>query len=77
MQKRGEFNMVGEPAFYTQFLVYVKNTAGNATIPDFYEDYKPVGESVWQELADEGLVKTVKGKIVLTEKGESVLADST
>lgn len=69
--------MVGEPAFYTQFLVYVKNTAGNATIPYFYEDFEPVGERVWGELADQGLVKTAKGKIVLTEKGESMLADST
>lgn len=53
-------------------LVYIKNTKGNATQPDFVEDHAPIGKWLWDDLHSAGLVRVGQnGKIRLTKKGNS------
>lgn len=61
-------------ACYKRALQYVKNTGGGATREIFIEDHEPVGETLWSALADT-YIKTVTGRIYLTDKGEVALKD--
>lgn len=56
-------------------LQYIKNTNGGATRDIFVEDHEPIGEMLWRDAYDLELVDiNSNGFVVLTEKGEKVLA---
>lgn len=56
-----------------QYLQYVQNTGGNATISGFDDDWEPIGPSLRRELMPEFMVENVAGKIELTEAGKAAL----
>ncbi len=56
-------------------IQYVKNTNGGATRAHFFEDHEPIGELLWNDLDNAGLVRTDgNGRIHLTDKGIAELA---
>lgn len=57
----------------SEMLRYVENTAGNATLQNFIEDWEPIGNLCWEDLSKAGLVCLIDGKIKLTFAGEEVL----
>lgn len=47
-------------------LEYVRNTGGNATLRDFFDDHAPVGRELWRELVKTGRVEiNGAGKVAL------------
>lgn len=57
----------------SEMLKYVENTAGNATLQNFIEDWEPVGNLGWEDLSNAGLVCLIDGRIKLTFAGQEVL----
>lgn len=58
-------------------LEYVRNTGGNATRAMLIEDFEPVGEALWNEMADLGLVLVGgDGRVRLTQSGKEALRDA-
>lgn len=54
---------------------YVSNTNGYATKAHFAEDHEPVGEQLWDDLKNAGLVREDEYlRIFLTDAGEKLLA---
>lgn len=58
-----------------QALQYIRNTAGNATVANFVEDWEPVGGIEWDLLTRQYLAQEKDGKIYLTDRGEQRLAE--
>jgi phage terminase large subunit-like protein len=57
-----------------EFLAYVRNTNGGATIANFIEDWEPIGSMVWDELQTGGLARVGQtGRLELTEAGARLL----
>ena len=52
------------------YLSYVRNTAGNATLANFIEDWEPVGHMAWDQLQLLELVCLVGGRVHLTPQGD-------
>lgn len=54
---------------------YVKNTNGCVTRAHFAEDHEPIGEQLWDDLKNAGLVREDEYlRIFLTDAGEKLLA---
>lgn len=56
-----------------QYLQYVRNTGGNATIATFDDDFEPIGPMVRKELMPAYIVEQPDGKLALTDKGTAAL----
>jgi hypothetical protein len=52
-----------------QYLQYVQNTGGNATVATLDDDYEPIGPMVRKELMPKFMFETSEGKLALTEAG--------
>lgn len=64
--------------FDHQALQYVVNTAGQAGIAEFEDDFAPIGARLWERLSAAGLVTVdERGAVCLTAAGVAVLADET
>ena len=61
---------------HKQYLHYVINTGGHATVANFDEDWEPIGPMLRAELFPDFIVENEDGKIVLTEAGKSALETS-
>lgn len=48
-------------------IQYIKNTGGNATLADFVEDHEPVGQKLWEDLVQKGMVEIVNGKVAVKD----------
>lgn len=57
----------------SDLLKYIENTAGNATLQNFIEDWEPVGNLGWDDLSKAELVTLEGNKVVLTDKGREYL----
>lgn len=58
-----------------QYLHYIQNTGGNATIAGFDDDWEPIGPKVRAEIMPT-YAQQADGKLVLTEAGKAeVLSD--
>jgi len=53
-----------------QYLQYVKNTGGNATVTGFDDDWEPIGPMVREELMPTYMVENPEGKLILTDIGK-------
>lgn len=60
-----------------QYLQYVHNTNGGASVANFVEDYEPIGGMVWNELVSRGLAEERDGRIHLTPLGEEALRNAS
>jgi len=61
-------------AFSMQALEYVKNTAGNATVKHFEEDFEPIGGLMWSDLVESNLAfEGEDGYVRLTDAGRKML----
>lgn len=58
---------------YRQFLEYVRNTAGNATVAHFDEDWEPVGPFVRREIMPDLVITDDAGFLLLTDQGRAAL----
>lgn len=56
-----------------QYLQYIVNTGGNATVDGFDDDWEPIGPTLRRELMPEFVVET-DGKLALTEAGKAALS---
>lgn len=57
-----------------QSMKYIRNTAGNATLAQFKEDWEPIGDALWTSLTSKDLATiSPTGKVVLTEAGDKTL----
>ncbi|MBE7420635.1 MAG: terminase large subunit [Ideonella sp.] len=64
--------------FDHQALQYIVNTAGQAGVAEFEDDFAPIGTRLWEHLAAAGLVTVdERGAVCLTAAGVAVLADET
>ena len=55
---------------FMQYLRYVHNTCGRATVSHFMEDWKPLGQRLWAEMLQIGLVyEDPNGHIRVTDRG--------
>lgn len=57
-----------------QYLQYVVNAGGNATIATFDDDFEPIGPMVRQELMPTYITEQPDGKLALTDKGNAALS---
>lgn len=58
----------------TTALKYVRNTAENVTLSEFYLAHAPIGLQLWDGLRAEGMVEiNHDGAIALTTRGEKFL----
>lgn len=62
---------------HKQYLQYVINTGGYATVDNFDEDWEPIGPMLRADLMPEFIVENDGGKIVLTEAGKAALETSS
>lgn len=55
-------------------MKYIRNTAGNATLAHFKDDFEPIGDRLWTSLTSKDF-STISptGKVVLTEAGDKAL----
>jgi hypothetical protein len=58
--------------YWLQKLRYVENTAGNATVADFDDDWLPIGPRLREHLMPR-YVEERDGKLFLTPAGEAEL----
>ncbi len=70
VERGGEMN-----SYYKQYLKYIKNTDGHATLENFIEDWEPIGQTVWNDLIRFKSVEIIGNKIYLTKKGEEQLKE--
>lgn len=69
LSPRREARAVG---LHDQYLHYVGNTGGGASVADFVEDFEPIGETVWREMIAADLVMVDgAGRIYLTASGHN------
>lgn len=55
-------------------MKYIRNTAGNATLTQFQEDFEPIGDRLWTSLTSKDFATINEaGKVVLTRAGDKVL----
>lgn len=55
-------------------LIYIRNTAGNATLSHFVEDHEPVGPWLWRDVTAAGFAEVnAQGKVALTPAGTELL----
>jgi hypothetical protein len=59
-----------------QYLEYIVNTGGYATVAGFDEDWEPIGPMLRRELMPRWLAEE-NGKLVLTEAGKLALPKET
>ena len=52
-----------------QYLDYVVNTGGNASVAAFDDDWEPIGPMVRKELMPRYMVVGPNGKLALTDEG--------
>jgi hypothetical protein len=58
-------------------MVYVRNTAGNATKAHFFDDHDPIGPWLWDVLEKGQFIEVnAAGKVVLTEKGKAEIPEN-
>ena len=57
-----------------QYLQYVINTGGNATVATLDDDYEPIGPMIRRDLMPAYIVENAAGKLELTEAGKAELA---
>lgn len=56
-----------------QYLQYVQNTGGNATVAQFDDDWEPIGPMLRGELMPTYITEMPDGKLALTEAGKAAL----
>lgn len=57
-----------------QYLQYVKNTGGNATVAGFDDDWEPIGPMLRKDLMPTYIVEDLNGKLHLTAAGDAALS---
>ncbi len=61
-------------AHQKQYLQYVINTGGNATVATLDDDYEPIGPMIRRDLMPTYIIENEAGKLELTEAGKAELA---
>ena len=56
-----------------QYLQYVINTGGNATVETLDDDYEPIGPMIRRDLMPKFIVEGADGKLDLTKAGREAL----
>ncbi len=59
-----------------QYLQYVQNTGGNATVAGFDDDWEPIGPTLRKDLMPTYIFEKSDGKLALTEAGRAELVGS-
>jgi hypothetical protein len=57
-----------------QYLKYVANTNGHATVANFDEDWEPIGPQLRRDLMPRYFIENAGGKIVLTDEGRAAIS---
>lgn len=59
-----------------QYLQYVINAGGNATIATLDDDFEPIGPMIRRDLMPTFITESPAGKLVLTDAGRATLGIS-
>lgn len=62
---------------HIQYLKYVQNTGGNATVSGFDDDWEPIGPMLRKELMPTYIVENPDGRLALTEAGSAAIVGSS
>ena len=59
-----------------QAMRYIASMVSNVSLENFIEKHGPIGQVIYDDLEDEGLVvKNADGKLILTNKGQQIIDD--
>lgn len=58
---------------FKQYLQYIVNTGGNATIASLDDDFEPIGPMIRRDAMPRYFVEREDGKLALTAAGRAVL----
>jgi hypothetical protein len=70
-------NQMGVQEHHKEYLQYVINTGGYATVANFDEDWEPIGPMLRADLMPEFIEENGDGKLILTEAGKEALGTTT
>lgn len=56
-----------------QYLQYVANTGGNATVATLDDDFDPIGPMIRRDIMPTFVVETPDGKLALSDAGRAAL----